>query len=339
MPGRGGGGGRIIVSCLVPCALALQGCSGEQSLLDPAGPAARRIEGLWWLLFWISMVVVVLVVGFLLATIRRGRRYREQELVESEPSWGEPFILIAGVVVSAIVLLVVFLISLSEMRALSSPDTEPEVEIEVVARDWWWEVRYPEVGASTANEIHIPVGEPVNIKLTTDDVLHSFWVPRLQVKKDAVNGTENELWLQADEPGRYRGQCAEFCGLQHANMLFWVIAEPRDDFDDWIRNEALPAAEPASFEEELGLEVFLSNSCVGCHAIRGTEAIADVGPDLTHLMQRETIAAGVLDNTPGNLSSWILAPHEIKPGAIMPPTTDLTAEELQALVDYLSALD
>lgn len=307
-------------------------------MLDPAGPAARRIEGLWWLLFWISIVVFVIVLALLAAAIVRGRNSQDDAVDKRPVSWGEPFILIAGVVIPSIVLVAVFLVSLRDMDALSAPDEPTALTIEVIANDWWWEVRYPETGAVTANEIHIPAGEPVRIELTTDDVIHSFWVPRLQVKVDTVNGRVNEMWIEADEPGRYRGQCAEFCGLQHANMLFYIVAEPRAEFDEWLANESEDAPEPTTASEERGQEVFLTSTCVGCHAIRGTEATAQVGPDLTHFAGRETFASGILQTTRGNLAGWILDPQALKEGVTMPPT-ELEGDELAALLDYLESLE
>lgn len=305
-------------------------------MLDPAGSAAHRIAGLWWLLAWISLAVGAFVVALLVVVVRKGRRTRDEgpDIVRTGVPWGDRFIITTGVVVPSVILAGVFLISLRDMNALSAPDSPPAVTIEVEARDWWWEVRYPGTEAVTANEIHIPSGEPVRILLTTGDVIHSFWVPRLQVKKDAVTGTENEMWLEADEPGRYRGQCAEFCGLQHANMIFWVIAEERPDFEAWLANEAAPA----DSEEAEGEEVFLTSTCVGCHAIRGTPADADDGPDLTHLAARDTLASGVLDNTRTELARWITDPQSIKPGVTMPPT-QFTPERLTALLDYLESLD
>lgn len=307
-------------------------------MLDPAGPAARRIEGLWWLLFWISMVVFVIVLALLVAALVRGRHNQDDAVDKSPVSWGEPFIVLAGVVIPSVVLAGVFLISLRDMNALSAPDEPNALTIEVVAHDWWWEARYPDAGAVTANEIHIPAGEPVRIELTTADVIHSFWVPRLQVKVDTVNGRVNEMWLEADEPGRYRGQCAEFCGLQHANMLFYIVAEPRAEFDAWLANEAEEAREPTEPSEERGQEVFLTSTCVGCHAIQGTPATAQVGPDLTHFAARETFASGIFPTSRGNLAGWILDPQGLKEGVIMPPT-ELESDELEALLDYLESLE
>ncbi|MGH8945271.1 MAG: cytochrome c oxidase subunit II [Acidimicrobiia bacterium] len=312
-------------------ALLLGACSGGPSILDAQGPGSRRIEGLWWLMLWISVVVLAVVVLLLGMALVRTRWS-----TEGEPGWGEPFIVVAGVIVPALILGGVFVISLRDLNALTAGGNEARLTIEVVGHDWWWEARYPGE-AVTANEIHIPAAEPVRFRVTTADVIHSFWVPQLGPKIDMIPGRENVTWLEADRPGRYRGQCAEFCGLQHANMAFFVVAEPPDRFQSWLENEAAPAPAPDGQVVE-GQEVFLTSTCVGCHAIRGTEAAARLGPDLTHLAARETIAAGTLPNTRENLARWITDPQSIKPGAVMPPT-QLSTEELEALLDYLESLE
>jgi cytochrome c oxidase subunit 2 len=316
----------------------LAGCAqeGAPSVLDPQGPGARRIEGLWWLMLWICVAVFGVVLAFLVAAVVKARR--REDLPARNPRWGEPLVVVGGVVVPSLILIAVFVVSLRDMAALSSPEREPAVTIEVVGHDWWWEVVYPEEAAVTANEIHIPVGEPVRLVLTTDDVIHSFWVPQLQAKTDMVPGKTNEMWVEADEPGRYRGQCAEYCGLQHANMIFYVVAEPAEDFEGWLADQAGDAAEPQDLGAAAGRSVFLDTTCAGCHAIRGTEADATLGPDLTHLADRDTIAAGVMENTRSNLASWIVDPQGVKPGATMPPTS-LSAEELEDLLDYLEQLE
>ncbi|MGH2788332.1 MAG: cytochrome c oxidase subunit II [Actinomycetota bacterium] len=323
---------------LCPIALAfLAACDPDApSVLDPRGPAARRIEGLWWLMFWISVVVFVGVVGMLAAGLWRRRRNDEDP--RRPVGWGEPFIIVAGVVIPAVVLTGVFFVSLRDLQVLSSPDEQTELTIDVVGHDWWWEATYEPSGAVTANEIHIPAGRPVRVRLTTDDVIHSFWVPQLQVKVDMIPGKTNEMWLEADESGRYRGQCAEFCGLQHANMIFYVVAQSPAEFERWLDNVVLPAAEPESSSAARGEDVYMESTCVGCHAIGGTDATATVGPDLTHLADRETLASGMIENNRDSLALWITDPQEVKPGAAMPPT-DLSADELSDLLDYLEQLD
>ncbi len=320
-------------------AVTLSACGGDPpSILEPATEAARRIERLWWLLFWISAVVVVVVIGFIVfSALRRQPPDTDAEVDRRGVPWGEPFVVVAGLVVSGLVLAATFVISLGELRALASPPEDPQLDVEVVAHNWWWEVRYPN-GAVTANEIHIPVGVPVEVSLPTADVIHSFWVPELQLKKDHMPGMDNRLWLQAEEPGRYRGQCAEFCGLQHANMVFYVVAEPAEEFQAWLENEAAPAVEPTTPQAEQGRDIFLGASCVGCHTIRGTDAAGELGPDLTHLATRETIGAGVSPLTPETLRDFIANPHDQKPGVTMPPT-ELTDDELDAVVAFLMQLE
>ncbi len=313
------------------------GCAEDApSILEPRSNAAQRVEGLWWLMFWISAVVVAVVVGFIVVAALRGGQRRGP--VDQRPvRWGEPFVVVAGLVVSGAILGGTFVVSLRVLDVLSEPPEEPRLSIEVVSHNWWWEVRYPN-GVVTANEIHIPVGEPVEIVLATADIIHSFWVPQLQVKKDHIPGVENSMWLVADEPGRYRGQCAEYCGLQHAHMEFDVEAAPREVFDAWLDNEAGPAPEPVSETARRGRSIFLSSSCAGCHRIRGTTADGELGPDLTHLAGRETIGAGLMPLTPANLTDFVSNPQDDKLGVTMPPT-ELTADEVDAVVAYLLELE
>ena len=306
------------------------------SALDPRGPAAARIERLWWLLLWIAVAVFAVVVALMVvAIVRRGGRQEDEEPGAEEPRWGERLIAIGGVVVPTIVLATVFLVSLADIRFLSADPDAGALRIEVEGRLWWWEVRYPEAGAVTANEIHIPVGTPVTLELTTDDVIHSVWIPELSSKTDMIPGRTNEMTLEADETGTYRGQCAEFCGLQHAKMAFYVVAEEPDDFRRWLANESAPReADGAGAAEDL----YLRSSCAGCHAIRGTAADSDRGPDLTHFGSRGWIAAGELPNTRANLIQWIEDPQGIKPGAKMPPS-ELNRAEVEAIARYLEGLD
>jgi len=318
-------------------AAATTACAGPASMLHTAGPGANRVEHFWWLLFGISAAVFFFVAAMLaLAVIRRRRPSQGDPGREAEPQWGQRFILVSGVVVPAIILSATFGVTLHEMSALAKPLDRTRLTVGVIGHLWWWEARYPN-GAVTANELHIPVGEPVRLELTTADVIHSFWVPQLQTKMDQIPGHTNEMWLQADAPGRYRGQCSQFCGLQHAHMIFYVVADPPADFQAWEAREAEPAAAPSNPAAASGLGVFTSNTCAGCHTIRGTTAVATVGPDLTHLADRATLAAGTIDNTPSELARWITDPQAVKPGAIMPPT-ELSPSGLANLVAYLQSL-
>jgi cytochrome c oxidase subunit 2 len=228
------------------------------------------------------------------------------------------------------------------MRTL--PSTSPPAgagetafTIDVVGRQWFWDVSYPGQDVRTANEIHIPVGVRVAVKVSTKDVLHSFWVPRLNRKMDMIPGQENTLLLEADAPGTYRGQCAEYCGLQHAHMAFLVVAEPRADFDAWLAAQSRPASAPTSESERRGRGVFLSSACADCHTVSGTDADARVGPDLTHFASRRTIGAGTIPNRKGYLGGWILDPQHLKPGNKMPGIT-FNGSDFQALLDYVESL-
>ena len=305
------------------------------SILTPSGPSAERIEGLWWFMFAIAAGVVAFVTALLVfATLRRRRGIAGEE----EPGWTKGLIVGGGIVFPIVVLSVLWAFTLRDVADLSSPPEDPSVRIAVDGRRWWWEVRYPELGIVTANEIHVPVGQTVQLVLTSGDIIHSFWVPELAPKTDMIPGRTNTMWIRAERPGVYRGQCAEFCGLQHANMAFLVIADPPDVFDDWVRGQQATPAEPSDPSAARGREVFLSSACIGCHTIQGTEAAGTLGPDLTHMASRRTLGAATIPNTEANLRAWVPNAPAFKPGVLM-PAVPLTTEELDALVAYLETLE
>jgi cytochrome c oxidase subunit 2 len=330
--GRGSGGRRLLLCTFAGVLLAA--CGGPSpSALDPEGPGAARVARLWWLLFWISAVVFTVVLLLVVAALARRRGTRE-ELVRR--GGGELLIVVGGVIVPAIVLTAVYVVGLRDLRALTVPQGT-DLTVEVTGHDWWWEVRYPREGIVSANEIHVPVGRPVRLVLTSGDVIHSFWVPQLTVKTDLIPGHTNTTWIQASKPGTYRGQCAEYCGLQHAKMAILVVAEPADAYASWLaaeRRPAVAATDPTAVRGRLALE---RNSCAACHTVRGTAATGTVGPDLTHFGGRRTIGAGALANTRGNLGGWIVNSQTVKPGNKMPPQP-LSPEELQDLLAYLESL-
>jgi cytochrome c oxidase subunit 2 len=330
--GRGSGGRRLLLCTFAGVLLAA--CGGPSpSALDPEGPGAARVARLWWLLFWISAVVFTVVLLLVVAALARRRGTRE-ELVRR--GGGELLIVVGGVIVPAIVLTAVYVVGLRDLRALTVPQGT-DLTVEVTGHDWWWEVRYPDQGIISANEIHVPVGRPVKLILTSQDVIHSFWVPQLTVKTDLIPGHTNTTWIQASSPGTYRGQCAEYCGLQHAKMAILVVAEPADAYASWLaaeRRPAVVATDPTAVRGRLALE---RNSCAACHTVRGTAATGTVGPDLTHFGGRRTIGAGALANTRGNLGGWIVNSQTVKPGNKMPPQP-LSPEELQDLLAYLESL-
>lgn len=242
-----------------------------------------------------------------------------------------------GIALPLVVLLGVFALNVSDIRALGAPPSPETVAVRINGHRWWWEVEYPDLGITTANQVYVPVGQAVKVELTSADVIHSFWVPQLQYKRDLIPGQTNTMWLQADKPGVYRSLCAEYCGLQHAQMHMTVVALAPAEFEQWMAHEGSDAVSPSDPLAQAGQQVFLGKGCLYCHAIRGAGAAGEVGPDLTHLASRLTLAAGSLENNTGNLGGWILDPQHIKPGALMPPTP-LSGQELQELLAYLNSL-
>jgi cytochrome c oxidase subunit 2 len=309
-----------------------------QSALDSAGPQAARIEHLWWVFLGVCSLVYVLVLVFLALALRRGRRGKgtvpgsERRLTR---------IVATATAASVVTLFILLTADVTTGRALSRHGDPEALHIKVTGHQWWWQVQYqegsPDQQFETANEIHIPVGRPVVFSLTSTDVIHSFWVPSLHGKMDLIPTHQNTLWLRADRAGTFRGQCAEFCGLQHAHMKLLVVAEPPAAFEAWRRAQTEPGRTPDTPEEKQGQAVFTSLPCALCHRIRGTPAGGRTGPDLTHLAARRTIAAGTLPNTRGHLAAWILDPQGIKPGNPMPPNL-VSAADLQAMLTYLGSL-
>jgi cytochrome c oxidase subunit 2 len=246
---------------------------------------------------------------------------------------------VGGIAIPALILAGLLVIAVRILPEVAAPPRAPVLTVEVVGHLWWWEVRYPAQGFKTANEIHIPVGQPVEVELRSPDVIHSFWVPQLMGKTDLVPGHVNRVWLQAEAPGVYRGQCAEYCGLQHARMAFLVVADPPEQFAAWLEGERRPATEPADPVLLRGAQAFAREGCINCHVIRyGAGAVGtEVGPDLTHFGSRRTIAAATLPNTRGHLAGWIGNPQALKPGNYM-PTVQIDSESLLALTAYLESL-
>jgi cytochrome c oxidase subunit 2 len=327
----------LVLLTMIP---VLAGCSGWQSALDPQGPEARHLAELIWIFTGVCAAVWLLVMIALLFGMLRRRPPRPEPLAPGSSERAAVRIIGTLALITAVIVLALTFLSYASQRKLYAK-SDAKVKIEVTGHQWWWELRYdepsPHQSFTTANEIYIPVGEPVRLKLQSTDVIHSFWVPSLHGKMDLIPGQTNDLQFVAARPGVYRGQCAEFCGLQHAKMGVLIVALPRSEYDAWRAKQIQAAQTPAEPQRQKGQQVFLTNSCVMCHTIRGTPAGSRVGPELTHLASRRYLAAGTLPFTRGNLASWIVDPHGSKPGVNM-PVNRLAPDDLEPLVSYLAGL-
>jgi cytochrome c oxidase subunit 2 len=329
--------------------LSLNSCvTSQQSVVDPAGPQSGKIAVLWWVFFWLSAAIFVIVMALTLWTLTRRHRGIEQEPLEARHAPSERTehrmarVVAAATIATVVILFVLLVASIGTGKAVADIGNKNNgLTIEVTGNQWWWHIRYQNNDASqilvTANEIHIPVGRPVLIRGRSNDVIHSFWIPNLHGKRDLIPSHVTTEWIQADRPGIYRGQCAEFCGLQHAHMILYVIAEPENKFETWMKQQLQPSAVPADPERQRGRQVFLNYACVYCHQIRGTTAAGQNGPDLTHFGSRRGIAANTLANNLGNLAGWIVDPQSSKPGNHM-ATIAVKPVDLQPLIEYLESL-
>lgn len=297
---------------------------------EPRGPALAGIDRLTWLMVALGAIALAIVLYALL----RGLRGREELTGRGE----RIFLVGGGLILPGAMIVVVFAATLAVMRTEAATTAPDALVIEITGHQWWWDVYYPEEGIRTANEIHIPVGEVIELRLTSADVVHSFWVPSLGEKLDLLPDRVNTMTLLADEQANYRGTCAEFCGLQHAKMAFRVITHERGDFESWVSGQQETPKPPLGATESRGLEVFLTSECPDCHTIEGTGAVGRKGPDLTHVAGRDTIAAASFANTTENLRSWVAEPQTRKPGVDM-PDIELGTADLDALVAYLETLD
>ncbi len=302
---------------------------------DPVSPFAASITGLTYILLGIATVILAIVTGFVVYNAWRFRAKPgdgEPKQVHGNPRLETGWTL--GVVA---VLIVIFFFTFRAAGAAdpSKPDRQPDFT--VIAHQWWWEVHYPQGNVVTANEIHIPTGKQLLVELKSDDVIHDFWVPPLGRKMDIIPGQPNRTWIEADQSGTFLGACAEFCGAEHAWMRIRVIAQPQSEFNAWLQQQAQAAPHPNGGAAAQGALIFQQQTCASCHAIRGTSANGNVGPNLTHVASRATLGAGVLENTPDNLARWLRATQEVKPGALM-PNMKLSNEQIRQLVTYLETL-
>ncbi|MBX6341296.1 MAG: cytochrome c oxidase subunit II [Thermomicrobiaceae bacterium] len=339
MANRGRRSSRLLsAALLVLLVIVLSGCGivGDrpQSWNVTHADNARKIWSLFDLTWWLSVVVFVIVQGLLIYALIRFRRRPGQPMPSA--IHGNTKLEIGWTIMPALILAVIAVPTLTTIADLARDPGPDALTVEVVGHQWWWEFKYPDSGVVTADELHIPANRPIRLVLHSADVIHSFWVPQLAGKQDVVPGHTNHIYFTADTPGKYFGQCAEFCGEQHAHMAFRVIVDPPDQFQAWVAQNQKPATIPTG-DLAKGWDVFKAKGCGGCHTINGTDAKGTFGPNLTHFGSRGEIAGAVLPNTPENLRAWIHNPQAVKPGTKM-PNLGLNDQELSAVVAFLESL-
>jgi cytochrome c oxidase subunit 2 len=323
----------IRLAWALPAAL-LAGCSGVQTPLEPWGVQAGLIAGLTWLLFGGGAAIFALVLALLAFALLAPARLRRV-------MGSRRFVLLGGVAFPAVTLAALLAHSMGISRALVLPEEEAPLRIEVIGRQYWWEVRYPDAGAGavTANEIHLPVGREVELLVSSGDVIHSLWLPNLHGKMDMIPGRVNRIRLRAERTGTIRGQCTEFCGLQHAFMAFWAVVQEPAGFEAWLARQQAPVPAPATEEEARGMRVFGEAGCGACHAVRGTAWQGRLGPDLSRIGSRLSLGAGLHEVHRATLAGWIAGTQDIKPGNSMPAYgRALPGGDLLALGAWLESL-
>ena len=323
--------------------LATQMSSGSTSIFAPAGTPAHSVFSLSMLVLSITSGIFLVVGGLLLYALLRYRHRPNDVNAAQEPAqiYGSNQIELSWTVIPILIVVMLFLATARVILATEdAPKPVSALDVTVIGHQFWWEYRYPKLGIVTANELHIPVSDPMHptptyLTMSSADTDHSFWVPRLAGKTDLIPNQVNTMWIDPNNSGLYLGQCAQYCGVQHAKMLLRVSVDTPAEFADWVRGQQQPSVQDASVET--GRRVFESNACMNCHAVAGTPADGRFGPDLTHLMSRATIAAGAAENTHDNLRLWIQNPSAIKPGSLM-PAMQLSDADLNAVVGYMETL-
>lgn len=311
------------------------------NLLQPLSQPAQEIKELSMLVLAICAAIFLIVTGLLVYAIVRFRHRAGDEASEPPQIYGSNQIETAWTVLPILIVFVLILVTSRTIADIQNRKAVPgAVHATIVGHQWWWEIRYPELGIVTANELHVPASDvsrrqPTFLKLQSADVAHSFWVPQLAGKTDVIPGRENSMWFEPTQPGTYLGNCAEYCGMQHAQMLIRVVVQPPAEFERWVAEQKRVAAEQPS--AQAGRQVFFANTCVNCHTIRGTTAQGAFGPDLTHLMSRETLASGATPNTPETLRAWVRDPQKLKVGCLM-PNMQMSDTEVDQIVSYLQTL-
>ncbi|MCL4465867.1 MAG: cytochrome c oxidase subunit II [Chloroflexi bacterium] len=329
---------RVLITQLLPATvllalLSLSGCSPASSILSPASKGARDIAGLFWMVMAVAAVIFVGVEGLLIYSLFRFRHRPGQ--TEPRQVHGNFRLEVAWTILPTVIVAGIFAATVFTMVAVA--ERQPEaLRIKVTGHQWWWEIDYPDQGITTATDLHVPVGRPVEVELVSADVVHSFWAPELFGKTDVIPGQINRTVFTADRPGTYIGRCAEFCGTQHANMGFLIIADPPEQFEEWVSRVGKPW-EPRERGEESEARAFLNGACGGCHSIKGTMAQGKMGPSLSHFGLRQTIGSLALGNTPQNLYTWLANPQAVKPGTKM-PNLNLKHDTIEDIVTYLESL-
>ncbi|HTP11411.1 MAG TPA: cytochrome c oxidase subunit II [Anaerolineae bacterium] len=328
-----------LLSVLAIPAFAQEGTSTQPSSLNPAGPNSAAIASLFTVVLVIATAVFVVVEGLILISAFRFR-HRVKDTSEPTQVHGNTKAEIAWTILPALIVVTLFVMALQTQQTL---DTKPvaaapeQITVKVIGHQFWWEYQYSDLGITTATDLVIPTDTVVNLELTSADVIHSFWVPQLNGKTDAFPNHVNTTWIQANTPGIYYGQCAELCGASHANMRVVVVAKTPDEFDQWVKQQQAAPVEPTDALAQQGQQTFMTGACIGCHTINGTAANGKVGPNLTHLASRTSLAGGSLTESDGNLRRWLANPPALKPGSMM-PNLNLTTTEIDALVAYLQSL-
>ncbi len=319
--------------------LGLAACTGAlpQSTLHPISDFGRRIDDLFRRIFWFAVGVFVVVEGLLVYAVFRFRDRGEEG--RPEPVHGNTKLEIAWTLAPAVILVLIAVPTIRTIFVIDNPPPAKDhaLPIDVIGHQWWWEFRYPTLGIVTADEMHVPVGRTVELHLTSKDVIHSFWVPRIGGKRDVVPGHDNFLWFTVDSAGEYPGQCAEFCGEEHALMRVLAIAQDSSTFRAWADSQKPDAREPTDSVEIEGKKLVTNGICISCHTIRGTQAQGTIGPDLTHVGSRQTLVATILKNTPQNMEHWISNPDSVKPGTKM-KIPKLPDDQIRKIVAYLQSL-
>jgi cytochrome c oxidase subunit II len=324
-------------------AVLFGGCDSKTpNILDPKGPVALTESDLFWIILVIATFIFVAVAGFLLYSIIR---FRDRPgAADPRQVHGNTRLEIAWTIAPSIVLFVVLIFTITYMYKVAEPAVANGnvVHVRAIGHQWWWEFQYTDTSPMvvTGDELHVPVGTVVEVQLVSDNVIHSFWIPQLAGKTDVIPGHNNSMWFQADKTGSFRGECAEYCGIQHANMDFVVVADSPDTYQTWLSGQEAAALNPApGTAEAAGLHDFETLGCLACHTINGVpHATAKIGPNLTHFGSRQLIAGGVLTNTPQNLATWLNDPQAVKPGNDMVLPEQLNAQQISDLVAYLESL-